>query len=80
MGISILKKRYSRYVLSVFRLSKRYNEQTKFSLNNNTTEINVPKKGVTTEVEIFINFCIVAFAASEEKKLQFWSLQTFLKK
>ena len=46
-----MKSRDSRVVLSVFRLRKRYNKQTKLSLNNNTTlpckenaKINVPKK------------------------------------
>ena len=51
VGISIMKSRDSRDVLCVFRLTKRYNKQTKFSLNNNTilpwkgnTKINVPKR------------------------------------
>ena len=46
-----MKSRDSRDVLSVFKVRKRYNKQTKFSLNNNTTlpwkgitKINVPKK------------------------------------
>ena len=54
-----MKSRDSRDVLGVFRLRKRYNKQRKFSLNNNiilpwkgNTKINVPKKGVTTEVKI----------------------------
>ena len=51
VGLSIMKNRDTRDVLSVFRLRKRYNKQTKFSQNYNTTlpwkgntEINVPRK------------------------------------
>ena len=51
IGISIMKSRDSKDILSVFRPRKRYNKQTKISLNNNTTlpwkgntKINIPKK------------------------------------
>ena len=42
VGISIMKSRDTRDVLSVFRLRKRYNKQTVFSVNNNTVS---PWKG-----------------------------------
>ena len=57
-----MKSRDSRDILSVFRLRKRYNEQTKFSLNNNAIHCitmetkyqnKCSKKGVTTEVKLF---------------------------
>ena len=58
-----MKSRNSGDVLSVFRLRKTCNKQTKFSLTNNTTlpwkgntKINVPKK----ESQLNINFCILA--------------------
>ena len=58
-----MKSRDRRDVLTVIRLRKRCNKQTKLSQNNSTTliwkestKIYVPKKGVTTEVKIFYKF------------------------
>ena len=61
-----MKSRDSRNVLSVFRLRKRYNKQTKFFLNKfalswkENTKINVPKKVLQLKYEYFIKFCNMA--------------------